>query len=70
MEKGGEMRRRVCVTGAAGYIATWLVRKLLERGCAVHATLRNLRKRMQPVDLSVSVSYHVLIGSCMPDCRG
>lgn len=36
------MSSRVCVTGAAGYIAAWLVRKLLERGCVVHATLRNL----------------------------
>jgi len=37
------MMSRVCVTGAAGYIATWLVRKLLERGCVVHATLRSLQ---------------------------
>ncbi|BAF22092.1 NADPH HC-toxin reductase 1 isoform X1 [Oryza sativa Japonica Group] len=33
---------RVCVTGASGYIATCLVKKLLERGCIVHGTLRNL----------------------------
>uniref|UniRef100_M8BS82 Dihydroflavonol-4-reductase n=1 Tax=Aegilops tauschii TaxID=37682 RepID=M8BS82_AEGTA len=33
---------KVCVTGAAGYIASWLVKKLLERGCTVHGTLRNL----------------------------
>uniref|UniRef100_A0A0E0EE04 NAD-dependent epimerase/dehydratase domain-containing protein n=1 Tax=Oryza meridionalis TaxID=40149 RepID=A0A0E0EE04_9ORYZ len=33
---------RVCVTGASGYIATCLVKKLLERGCVVHGTLRNL----------------------------
>jgi nucleoside-diphosphate-sugar epimerase len=45
------MMSRVCVTGAAGYIAAWLVKKLLERGFIVHATLRNLRKPiyMQPV---------------------
>ncbi|BAF22116.1 Os07g0601900 [Oryza sativa Japonica Group] len=33
---------RVCVTGASGYIATCLIKKLLQRGCVVHATLRNL----------------------------
>jgi putative NADH-flavin reductase len=33
---------RVCVTGASGYIAAYLVKKLLERGCVVHGTLRNL----------------------------
>ncbi|XXG82171.1 hypothetical protein AAC387_Pa10g0170 [Persea americana] len=32
----------VCVTGAAGYIASWLVKKLLDKGYTVHATLRNL----------------------------
>ncbi|TVU38080.1 hypothetical protein EJB05_11430 [Eragrostis curvula] len=35
-------RRVVCVTGGGGYIGSWLVRKLLDRGCVVHATLRNL----------------------------
>ncbi|RCV13867.1 hypothetical protein SETIT_2G380600v2 [Setaria italica] len=36
------MSRVCCVTGAAGYIGSWLVKKLLDRGCIVHATLRNL----------------------------
>uniref|UniRef100_A0A0D9XF61 NAD-dependent epimerase/dehydratase domain-containing protein n=1 Tax=Leersia perrieri TaxID=77586 RepID=A0A0D9XF61_9ORYZ len=34
-------RRRVCVTGAGGYIGSWLVKLLLSRGFAVHATVRD-----------------------------
>ncbi|ERM99847.1 hypothetical protein AMTRI_Chr02g216580 [Amborella trichopoda] len=30
-----------CVTGAAGYMASWLVKRLLEKGYAVNATVRN-----------------------------
>jgi len=32
----------VCVTGASGYIASWLVKFLLQRGYTVKATVRNL----------------------------
>jgi len=31
----------VCVTGAAGYIASWIVKFLLQRGYTVRATVRN-----------------------------
>lgn len=30
-----------CVTGATGYIGSWLVKTLLERGHWVHATVRD-----------------------------
>lgn len=33
--------RPVLVTGAAGYVAGWIVRRLLEDGATVHATLRD-----------------------------
>nr|GMC96968.1 dihydroflavonol 4-reductase [Ipomoea batatas] len=31
----------VCVTGAAGFVGSWLVMKLLQRGYIVHATVRD-----------------------------
>ncbi|GER51891.1 NAD(P)-binding Rossmann-fold superfamily protein [Striga asiatica] len=33
----------VCVTGASGFIASWLIKLLLQRGYTVKATVRNLR---------------------------
>lgn len=32
----------VCVTGGSGFIGSWLVKSLLDRGYTVHATVRNL----------------------------
>lgn len=32
---------KYCVTGATGYIGSWLVESLLQRGCTVHATVRD-----------------------------
>ncbi|KAL5707290.1 hypothetical protein ACHQM5_025354 [Ranunculus cassubicifolius] len=36
-----EGRRRVCVTGAGGYVASWLVKLLLYKGYIVHGTVRD-----------------------------
>ncbi|KAG9459625.1 hypothetical protein H6P81_004133 [Aristolochia fimbriata] len=38
-----EAGRVVCVTGASGYIASWLVKLLLQRGYTVKATVRDLK---------------------------
>jgi nucleoside-diphosphate-sugar epimerase len=36
--------KTVCVTGASGFIASWLVKLLLERGYTVRGTVRNPEK--------------------------
>jgi len=38
MADGGKM---VCVTGASGYVASWIVKLLLLRGYTVRATVRD-----------------------------
>ena len=35
----------VLVTGATGYVAGWIIRRLLEEGVRVHATVRDLNKQ-------------------------
>lgn len=34
-------RERVCVTGAGGYVASWVVKVLLSKGYFVHGTVRD-----------------------------
>ncbi|XVF33502.1 hypothetical protein REPUB_Repub17cG0174100 [Reevesia pubescens] len=47
-----EDRRIVCVTGGTGYIASWLVMKLLQHGYFVRATIRS-----NPTDSKIDISY-------------
>ncbi|GER43187.1 NAD(P)-binding Rossmann-fold superfamily protein [Striga asiatica] len=44
MENSNEKISTYCVTGATGYIGSWLVKSLLQKGYKVHATLRNPEK--------------------------
>ncbi|KAK4255632.1 hypothetical protein QN277_008609 [Acacia crassicarpa] len=46
-----ERGRRYCVTGASGYIGSWLVQSLLQQGYLVHATVRDPAKLMHLVSL-------------------
>lgn len=36
-----DRNKPVCVTGATGYVAGWIVKRLLEEGLTVHATVRD-----------------------------
>lgn len=45
LEKGLATKATVMVTGATGYVAGWVVKRLLEAGCTVHATVRDTSKR-------------------------
>ncbi|XP_057440736.1 putative anthocyanidin reductase [Lotus japonicus] len=36
-------KAKVCVTGGGGYLGSYLVKRLLEKGYIVHSTLRNLK---------------------------
>ncbi|XP_061348552.1 putative anthocyanidin reductase [Gastrolobium bilobum] len=42
---------KYCVTGATGYIGSWLVEALLQRGCTVHATVRDPAKALHLLSL-------------------
>lgn len=41
MEQIIDSSKPILVTGASGYIANWIVKLLLEKGCTVHGTVRN-----------------------------
>lgn len=38
------MKTKVLVSGGSGYVASWIVKKLLEEGHIVHTTVRNKEK--------------------------
>jgi hypothetical protein len=57
-EKTGMAGKTVCVTGASGFIASWLVKLLLERGYTVRGTVRNPEKAKHLLQLP-SASDHL-----------
>ena len=50
----------VCVTGASGYIASWLVKHLLQRGYTVKATVRDTSQCLSLSLQFVSTCYYEL----------
>ena len=40
-KKSAGIKGKVCVTGAAGFFASWLVKRLLEAGYHVEGTVRD-----------------------------
>ncbi|KAI4971150.1 hypothetical protein ZWY2020_002064 [Hordeum vulgare] len=53
MDGEGSKKMTVCVTGAGGFVASWLVKRLLSTGdYTVHGTVRDLGKIDATFDLS------------------
>lgn len=52
-----ENKTTVLVTGATGYIASWVIKKLLEQGYNVHATVRDLNKTINFQHL-LDIAHH------------
>ena len=48
---------KVLVTGANGYIAMWVVRKLLEKGYSVRATVRSANKGTHMLEYFKGLGY-------------
>lgn len=51
-----EFKGRVCVTGASGFLASWLIKRLLLSGYHVTGTVRDLG-----VSLSFIPSFHLYL---------
>lgn len=52
--------KTIVVTGAAGYLASWVVKQLIEKGHKVHGTVRSLE------DIS-KVAHLLELAEAMPD---
>jgi len=50
----------VCVTGAGGYIASWLVKLLLEKGYTVRGTVRNPGMYYIYIYIYIYIALHAL----------
>ena len=61
--------RRVCVTGASGFIGTHIVRELLERGYRVRGTVRDPgdQKKCAHINILQTVSERVSKKERPPD---
>ena len=46
--------KTVCVTGAGGFIGSWVVKRLLENGYYVHGTVRNKKKNQHLFDIPLA----------------
>ena len=62
MESGMNKSKKVMVTGATGYIASWIVKYLLDEGYTVHAAVRNASdgKKIQHLEKIKSSSKGVI----------
>jgi hypothetical protein len=61
MSAGGEKRTTACVTGGNGYIASALIKMLLEKGYAVKTTVRDPGSFTSFIPFQFSVSWSICL---------
>jgi nucleoside-diphosphate-sugar epimerase len=52
----------ICVTGGSGFLASWVVKMLLEKGFTVHATTRKMKKALFLKELEGSENLKIFDG--------
>jgi nucleoside-diphosphate-sugar epimerase len=54
----------ICVTGGSGFLAAWVVKKLLEKGYKVHATTRRMEKALFLKDMPGATTNLSIFDGC------
>ena len=54
-------KSRICVTGGSGYIGSWVVKSLLEKGYTVHVTTRKKEKALYLKDIECATEENLKI---------
>ncbi len=73
MTRGNLTGRTVLLTGAAGFIGSHLLRRLLDAGAVVHATSRDVRPAAEPtlhwhqIDLGDAAAVEEMVGRTEPE---
>lgn len=55
-----QQKGRVCVTGGTGFLGSWMIKRLLEDGYSVNATVRNDPGKINLSSKSLQITFIIL----------